>query len=519
MSVLDTFFILFKADTSDLEKGQKSALKTTSDLQDRIKSTIAAAQDLGASFVAMAEQAASAFSSIASQPEGSGKTFYNGAEEKDNNAQKASINLLGLSKNALAATGIVVGLGAAIKSAISSDETTLGIDRFSRAVGVNTQKMEVWQRAIKNVAGEGASIMPTVQSLSESLNKSKMFGGLGALPADNILMNLKNNGVNISGKEGDAFDILGEMAEAIDRMRASGQAAGFSPDKIQQKIESMVTSQWKLSTNDLLLLGQGSPELQKSLQDIFKAGVPNPAQIAQLNQFTKEWGNVKQQIINFGVAASTFVLPAIEALITPSADLSEKLQNLKKAFEVVGAALLISANLLFPAATAAVTTFIISLWPLAAIAAVILAVYALFEYGPKIFKAFGHAFEWAFKGVKDVILDTIKLIKEFFGWMEKLAGFKSSNTSKDGKAQSNTSKDGKAQLDKDAAAIAAAHRAVTGAAGSSIGLRGGNTSSKHVNIGNITINTQATDASGIAGDLMKHINLATMTLGNDGQLA
>ena len=54
MSILETFYVLFKSDASDLKKGADEAEKTTKRLNETLKGTLAESGKIGASFLDIA---------------------------------------------------------------------------------------------------------------------------------------------------------------------------------------------------------------------------------------------------------------------------------------------------------------------------------------------------------------------------------------------------------------------------------------------------------------------------------
>jgi len=99
MSILDIFTIMFKADTSDLEKGQEKARKSTSDLQDKIKSTRNDTEGFGLTFVDFAEKAATALAAV-------------------------------------------VSVGSAIGSVIGSEQNALAVGRVANQIGMATEETD-----------------------------------------------------------------------------------------------------------------------------------------------------------------------------------------------------------------------------------------------------------------------------------------------------------------------------------------------------------------------------------------
>jgi hypothetical protein len=123
MSILETFYILFKSDTSELKKGADEAYKTTEKLSTSIKSTNQATEMLGKSFMGFASHLTTAVAAFVSLD------------------------------------AVVHGL----KNAIDYD---IELGRASKALGVNVTELDAWGNAVKTTGGTAESFQGSLKNLA-----------------------------------------------------------------------------------------------------------------------------------------------------------------------------------------------------------------------------------------------------------------------------------------------------------------------------------------------------------------
>jgi methyl-accepting chemotaxis protein len=127
MSILETFYILFKSDSKEVKKGAEEAKKSTEDLAKSLDKVNTGANRVGESFVGMGRSIAGAAA-------------------------------------ALLTVGAVIGN---IKEAY---KYTLGLDQTSKALNVNIETLDAWGRAVQKNGGTAQGFQSSIQSLAKNLN-------------------------------------------------------------------------------------------------------------------------------------------------------------------------------------------------------------------------------------------------------------------------------------------------------------------------------------------------------------
>lgn len=126
MSILETFYILFKSDASNLIKGNEEAEKSTKKLTESLKKIDTNTEKIGSSFLNIAR----AFAGIVT---------------------------------AAVSTASVIG---GIKSAT---EYAIELGNISRQLGVNVVELDAWGNAVRRVGGTAQGFQQSLKSLSEHL--------------------------------------------------------------------------------------------------------------------------------------------------------------------------------------------------------------------------------------------------------------------------------------------------------------------------------------------------------------
>jgi len=139
MSILETFYILFKSDASAVKKGAEEAKKSTIDLESSLKSIDKASERAGQSFLTMAKSASGVLGAFVS----AGAVF-------------------GVFKNAV---GSMQELGDA-----------------ARDLNVNAESLDAWGNAVQRTGGTARGFQGSLKSLSVSLNSTAAVA-LQSLPA------------------------------------------------------------------------------------------------------------------------------------------------------------------------------------------------------------------------------------------------------------------------------------------------------------------------------------------------
>jgi hypothetical protein len=123
MSVLETFYLLFKADTSDLKKGSDDAIKSTEKLTEKLKSIDKTSEKIGSKFLGIASSLSGLIASFAS----------------------------------------IHSVISGISNAVSYD---IELGKASRALGVNSEELDIWGNAVKQAGGTSEGFQNSLRNLA-----------------------------------------------------------------------------------------------------------------------------------------------------------------------------------------------------------------------------------------------------------------------------------------------------------------------------------------------------------------
>lgn len=152
-SILETFFILFQSDADEVKDGAEKAGGATGKLEKKIQQTDKAAQKAGESFNSLAKRAVSALIPI-------------------------------------------VGLAGLKNSALSFAANALEADDLSRSLSINIESLQAWQGAAERVGGDASGLASSMKSLNDKMLEMRRTGGGEAAGAFYML------GVSIRDTEG-----------------------------------------------------------------------------------------------------------------------------------------------------------------------------------------------------------------------------------------------------------------------------------------------------------------------------
>lgn len=252
MNILDTFYILFKADTSNLDKGRKDVDKGTKDLQQNIKSTNADTLDLAASFVDMATKAA-------------------------------------------AALGIVVSVGAAVKGVFSAEKQALNIGLFSKNVGIGVQQIDALSQATQRFGGSMEGALATAKQVQLGLTFQTPYGGAGDFTPMPTPLSMTARQYGIKAVPGmtvkDFYDEVNKRFQGL----PSGQSL---------KIGAALG----LDDSTILMLQQTTTEYNRIYKESEKIGLITQENTERAFRFYLQWENVAQKFRNIGVTIGSFFI-------------------------------------------------------------------------------------------------------------------------------------------------------------------------------------------------------------------
>lgn len=442
MSILETFYILFKGDTTDLKKGQKEAVKLSQELQDKIKSTNADTQDLGVSFLDLAQKAAGAL-------------------------------------------GVVVGVGAAVKSVFSAEQQANQIGLFSKNLGVGVEQVDALSQATQRFGGTLESALGTAKQIQLGLTFQTPYGAGGDFTPVPTQLSIVARQYGIKAVPGMS------VKDFYDEVNKKFQ--GLAPNQ-----SFKIGAALGLDDSTILLLQQTTSEYNRIYEENKKIGLVTQENTDKARVFYQQWADITQETRNVSIEVGTVLLSNIK--------------EIGAAFVIVGG---IIATVLAPEIVAFTVALAVANAPVIAIGAAIAGVWALIHYGPDLVRMLENAFGVFFGKMQEWGSDALSTFKDWWGWLGKIInGVENFNPFK-----SRPTKDGQDQIDqynKEELMYRAA-KAIKSASSSSISAQSGSSiansagsNNNSVKIDNITVHTQATDAEGISsaigGSLNKHIN-------------
>lgn len=264
----------------------------------------------------------------------------------------------GLSK---AAAGLVVvtGLFAGITAqALGTDS----IGKFSETLGFSVEEVGAWGEAAIRSGGSAEAFRGSLASLSGQLTDISLTGG-GA--AAETLARLGINAVGAGGKIKSAFEILPELADSFANLSKS-QSVAFG-----QKLG--------LDQGTILLLQQGRVGVEELVKRQKSLGVATKEDAAAAAEFNDVLADSRQEFQKIFTTAGTTILPLVKAVRKGFEAMSSWIkenETLVTGF-FVGVAGAITYTFL-PAIVAAASAAIAMALPFVAMAAVVTAVGAAF---------------------------------------------------------------------------------------------------------------------------------------------
>lgn len=127
MSILETFYILFKSDSKDVKKGADEAKKSTEDLSASLSKVNSGANRVGESFV-------------------------------------------GMGRSIAGAAAALLTVGAVVSNMKEAYKYTLGLEQTSQALNVNIETLDAWGRAVQKNGGTAQGFQSSIQNLAKTLN-------------------------------------------------------------------------------------------------------------------------------------------------------------------------------------------------------------------------------------------------------------------------------------------------------------------------------------------------------------
>lgn len=255
MGILDSFYIMFEADASSLNKGVEAADKKADDLTKSLKQADLAADNIGSSMG----------------------------------------NLLATAGGAMAA---VFSVGALMSGIQGAADYADHLGKVSDALGVNIEDLSAWSDVVAMSGGSADGFQSTLKNMTANLEDLSAKGTNESLPFFQQLgVNLKDS----SGKMRGVLDLLPEMADGFSKM-TKAQSSG-----VGQKLG--------LDEGTIMLLQQGRREVEAQIAKQKELGVVTKEQAKQSAEWNDALSQMGFQFRGLFSSVGQSVLPAFKAII------------------------------------------------------------------------------------------------------------------------------------------------------------------------------------------------------------
>jgi len=388
---------------------------------------------------------------------------------------------------------------AVLQNITSAYQEALDLSQSSRALNVNIETLEAWGKVVEKQGGTAKGFESSIQSLAKTLN-------------------IRNQ---------DAIAMLPMLADSFHNV---------GKDKSMRFGQSIGLDQATIMT---LQTGRREVELAIARQKELGVVTQRDGQIAQ--EFKNKWVDMSQAFSTMWVRVGSTILPILTAIVDKFTGFYVYLSQHSDLIIGVFAAISVAVGYLVAQLIVAETGIILVVGGIALAIAAFALVFEdmraflkgnksligdMLEGWPKVAQAIRNVFAGAMHPLQDfkALVDSI-----FSGLQKQLAAMSNSFSSFRKFISREKSNDNDPENPEIQNVIAAAQRQITDtqnlpimAQTSNSIFNGGGAKSLSVTTGDITINTQATDAEGISGSftqgLIDHFRQATGTF-DDGVMA
>lgn len=456
MSLLSTFGILFETDSEKAVREIDGVDKSLDNAEGTANDTAGTFDDLGVSV----DESASSFFGLS-----------------DGVATAAA----GL----LAITGIFAGI---TSQALATDE----IGKFSETMGLAIEDVGAWDEAVARSGGSSDAFRGSIAGLNGQLTDISLTGGG---EASEVFARLGVDAVDAGGKIKGAFEVLPELADSFQNL-SKAEAVGFG-----QKLG--------LDQGTILLLQQGRVAVEDLVKRQKELGVATKEDYQAAAEFNDALDDSKQSMASLFTSAGTTILPLLTSMLKGFEVIGKWMKENKTLVTgfFIGAAGVITAIYL-PAIASAAAATLVAAAPFIAIAAAVAAAGAAFAILYEDVVAYmggqdsyigdlAKKYEW-FGDVVDSVIggvkSSLKSLDEAFSSVQSFLGFGDDEIS--------------ANLDKAIKITGAIDgNPLNGQTSASIvNSQQSQSRINNVNVGNTTVNTQATDAAGVASAVSGNLN-------------
>jgi hypothetical protein len=355
MSILDTFYILFKTDADEAAKDLKKVDDASDQAEAGLKKVDRAADGVGASFINMAKSIAAPLLALAS-------------------------------------------FGSLMSIATARAADIRQLDQFASKLNSNVSDVDAFKRSITAMGGEASSAIDSLVKLGEKVNEAFSDKDSGARK------DFKEWGLAFADTKGEALGASDAMLELAGNLENVSRAEALARIK-KLGIEDAATI-------DLLLKGRRA--LEERIEAEKKMGVVTEDQARKVREYYAELGEVQNLLGSIGNQILGVFLPIASQAISIFGDAVKWMMENQRLVEgfFVGLATILTVKFT-PAMVQAGIATAAALWPYLAIIATVAAVGAAFALAyedvrafmdgqPSLIGALAEKYEWFGKMIEDL---------------------------------------------------------------------------------------------------------------------
>lgn len=318
--ILDIFTIMFEADTSKADSGVRKTQQSTNELVESL-------------------------------------------QDADKQAGKTGQALAGFAAKAIAGLTAVLSAGQAISGALGRAEDIAAIERTSNALGVAVEEVDAFGKAMVQLGGDAQGARDSLTDMAESIGealqdvesgRAKTFAALG--------VDLRN----VDGSAIDAAEGMLRLAESVE---------GLSQGEAVFRIKELGITDNR--TVEALL--KGRKELERLLKVQKEANPLTAEQVKRAKELTETMGGWKNATSNAAAQFFDMLIPALTKVIgwlTKIVDWAGEHKDFVVGFFIAIAGVV--AAIYLPAMISAAAATLAATWPILAIGAAIVAAAAAF---------------------------------------------------------------------------------------------------------------------------------------------
>lgn len=423
------------------------------------------------------------FSSNADEVEKGAETAAKSVDKLEKNlkssnvqTQKAGESFVKMSNQAAAALGSIISVGALIGGFFRAQTIANDLADISEVIGISVEELSLWGDAVSKSGGTAAAFQNTIQTMSSDFQQLATVGKSRLLP---FFEQLGISVVDSSGRVRDVMDVLPQLAEAFGKL-SKQEALGFG-------------KKLGLDTGTIRLLQQGKEGVEAVLARQRELGVVT----AQQAEVAKEYNDALDDV---GHAYRTLSLRLARDLLPPLTGFYNLLQKVITYLAAHSDAVIYFIIALSAAMSGLAIKMAIALAPILAV----ISAFALFAVAAEDIRTFlnggdsltGRMVEWGkqFTALRAAAQLLVLMLTVLADVWDRLRGRELPNYSKGGPV------DVTAGLARAQQQISFSQETPLASLSSASMQSGGllRNNSNSIQIGEVNVNTQATDADGIA---------------------